>query len=54
MQTDLNISVDEFFSQYPVSKIEMNTIKKHFPDLQAENDYGGLLHAAVSHQYPED
>lgn len=54
MQTDLNISVDEFFSQYPVSKIEMNTIKKHFPDLQAENDYGGLLHAAVYHQYPED
>lgn len=54
MQTDLNISVDEFFSQYPVSKIDIHSIKKHFPDFQVENDYGGLLHAAVYRQYPED
>ena len=54
MQTDLNISVDEFFSQYPVSEIDIHNIKKHFPNLQVENDYGSLLHAAVHHQYPED
>ena len=54
MQTDLNISVDEFFSQYPVSEIDIHNIKKHFPNLQVENDYGSLLHAAVHHQYPGD
>ena len=54
MQTDLNISVDEFFSQYPVSEIDIHNIKKHFPNLQVENDYGSLLHATVHHQYPED
>ena len=43
MQTDLNISVDEFFSQYPVSEIDIHNIKKHFPNLQVENDYGSFL-----------
>lgn len=53
MKTDLNNQVDAFFKKYPLSEINIENIKACFPDLQVENDYGTLLHAAVQYQYPE-
>ncbi len=54
MQTDLNKQVDAFFEQHSISEINIENINTCFPDLQVENEYGNLLHAAVHHLYPEE
>ena len=54
MKTDLNNQVDAFFKKYSLSEINIENIKTCFPNLQVENDYGTLLHAAVQYQYPEE
>lgn len=54
METDINIKVINFFKEYKLDELTSENIKKYFKDINATNEYGGLLHAAVQNKFPED
>ena len=54
LETDINIEVNNFFKKYNLNEITKENIIKYFKDINATNQYGGLLHAAVQNKFPED
>lgn len=54
MRTKLNEEMEEFFINNELGDITIQTIKNHFDDIHKKNEYGGLLHAAIHNEYPED
>ena len=54
METSLNTEVQSFFKQYDLDDITIENIQKSFKNIHEENDYGGLLHAAVENLFPEE
>ena len=54
MRTDINIKVNDFLRKNVLNGITKESIKKNFKDINATNQYGGLLHAAVQNKFPED
>lgn len=54
LETDINIKVNNFFKEHKLDEITSENIKKYFKDINATNEYGGLLHAAVQNKFPED
>ena len=54
LETDINIEVNNFFKKYNLNEITKENIIKYFKDINATNQYGGLLHAAVQNKFSED
>ena len=54
MDTDLNKKVHSFFLKHNLENITKENIKIHFKNINEQNDYGGLLHAAVHNKFDED
>ena len=54
LRTDINIKVNDFLRKNVLNGITKESIKKNFKDINATNQYGGLLHAAVQNKFPED
>lgn len=53
MNTKLNERVSAYLKDYPSEEITPETVINNF-DIQSQNDYGGLAHAAVYRKYEED
>ena len=54
LETDINIKVNNFLKKIGINMITKENIKKYFKNINATNQYGGLLHATVQNKFPED
>ena len=54
MRTDINIKVNDFLRKNVLNGITKESIKKNFKDINATNQFGGLLHAAIYYKFSED
>lgn len=54
LDTVINIKVNNFLKKMELNEITKENIKKYFKNINATNEYGGLLHAAVQNKFPED
>ena len=54
MRTDINLKVNDFLRGIELNGITKENIKKNFKDINATNQFGGLLHAAVQNKFSED
>ena len=54
LRTDINIKVNDFLRKNVLNGITKESIKKNFKDINATNQFGGLLHAAIYYKFSED
>ena len=54
LDTVINIKVNNFLKKMELNEITKENIKEYFKNINATNEYGGLLHAAVQNKFPED
>mgnify|MGYP001624322792 CR=1 FL=1 len=54
LTTDINIKVNDFLRGIVLNGITKENIKKNFKDINATNQFGGLLHAAIYYKFSED
>ena len=54
MRTDINLKVNDFLRGIELNGITKENIKKNFKDINATNQFGGLLHAAIYYKFSED